>query len=282
MAKPPPAVRDAVTVVIPVRNAADRLDKFLPAWADALGKLGRNWEILVVDDGSTDSTPAAAEKLADRVRPLRVLRHEAPRGYGACLRTALAEAQHPLFFYTAADYPYTPADLRALLERSELKDDLLGLAPDIVSGCRTGYPAPPLVRGVAWAWRWGLRVVFGLHVEPRGHWPGVRGWVYRLFVKWVFAVPFADVNGKFRLCRTAFLRSFPIQSDGEFVHAELSAKATFLTRVVDEVPLTPKPAEPPPVPPVWKDMWKVLRNAEFGDPMGLNAPKLTLATNEHG
>ena len=54
-------------------------------------------------------------------------------------------------------------------------------------------------------------------------------------------MPLADVNSCFKLFRTSFLKRFPIQSDGDFVHTELVAKATFLTSIMDEVALTPKP-----------------------------------------
>src|SRR5690348_13872314 len=93
--------RDGVSVVIPVHNAADRLEKVVPAWGDALARLGREYEIVAVDDGSTDATPAVLEKLAaGRVKHLRVVRHEARRGFGACLKTALPEVKNPLLLYT--------------------------------------------------------------------------------------------------------------------------------------------------------------------------------------
>src|SRR5438094_1730925 len=123
---------DPVTVVIPVHNAADRLG-VIPGYGEALAKVGRGFEILVVDDGSTDSTPAAAEKLAGRSSHLRVLKHETRQGFGACLRTALAEAKHPLFFYSALDYHYTPADIKKLLERIDLRDEFLNKQPDLIS-----------------------------------------------------------------------------------------------------------------------------------------------------
>src|SRR4030095_5670994 len=67
----------------------------------------------------------------------------------------------------------------------------------------------------------------------------------------------------FRRDRTCFLRRFPIQSDGDFVHTELVAKATFLTSIMDEVPLTPKPDPVPPLGPTAEDSRRVFRDPEF-------------------
>ncbi len=232
---------DAVTVVIPVHNVGDRLDKMVPAWGLVLEKTGRDFEILVVDDGSTDATPTAAEKLPARVRSVRVLRHEKRQGFGACLQTALAEAKHPLFFYTALDYPYTPSDIRVLFERIDLRDDFMGKQPDLVSGCRTGTPTPAIPKWAGKVWRGFWRVFAGMPIQEAAPWHGWREFWYKTRVNWIYGVPLADVSSCFKLFRTAFLQRFPIQSDGDFVHTELVAKATFLTSIMDEVPLTPKP-----------------------------------------
>ena len=136
---------NAVTVVIPVHNAAERLDQVVPAWGATMEKTGRDFQILIVDDGSKPDTAEIAAKLSARVRHTRVLKHETRRGYGACLKTALAETKTPLFFYTAVDYPYTPSDIRAFLERIELRDELLLKQPDIISGCRRGLTPPTSV-----------------------------------------------------------------------------------------------------------------------------------------
>src|SRR5262245_1526460 len=221
---------DAVTVVIPVHNVADRLDKIV-GWRVALEKLGRGFELLVVDDASTDST---AEKLPGREPRARVIRHDTRKGFGACLRTALAEAKHPLFFYTALDYPYTPSDIRTLLDRINLTDEILGKQPDLISGCRTGLPTPAVVKWSGRAWRLFWRLFAGMPINDPAPWHGWPAFRYRTRAKWVYGVPLADVNSCFKLYRTAFLKRFPIQSDGDFVHTELVAKATFLTSIMDE------------------------------------------------
>ena len=53
------APKDGVTVAIPAHNAAAELQRVLPAWGAVLTNLNRPFEILVVNDGSTDGTAAA-------------------------------------------------------------------------------------------------------------------------------------------------------------------------------------------------------------------------------
>ena len=280
MSKAPP-LRDALAVAIPVHNAAERLEKTLSVWADALARLGRDYQILVVDDGSTDATATILEKLAaGRIKHLTTFRHETHRGFGACLRTALEATTQPLFFYTSTDYPYTPTDLRKLLERIEIRDEILGRQPDLISGCRTGRDRPAFLHwgGIGWRLLW--RVAIGLYLQASPTWLGMREAAYGTLVGWLFGVPLADVNSAFKLYRTAFLKRFPIQSDGDFVHTELVAKATFLTSVMDELPLTPVAAPEPAPLNVWRELWAVFKNPDFGSPLsattgGSSAPPST-------
>lgn len=257
---------DAITVVIPVYNAAERLDQIVPAWGVVLEKTGREFQILIVDDKSTDTTAEIAAKLATRVRHTQILKHETRKGYGACLKTALAETKTPLFFYTALDYPYTPSDIRTFLERIELKDEILLKQPDLISGCRTGLTTPEIVVWMGTAWKMFWRVCAGLPITDRTPWLGWREFWYSFRVHFLYAIPLIDVNSCFKLFRTEFLKKFPIQSDGDFVHAELVAKATFLTSIMDEVPLTPKPDPLPVHGWIRADQRRVFQNPEFAFP----------------
>lgn len=261
----PSADLDAITCVLPVHNPGKKLESAITAWFDTLKRLGREFEILIVNDGSTDDTAGTAAKIAERNPRLRILTHDARRGYGACLRTAIAEAQHPLLVHATGEHEFNPADLEKLLERIDIKDELTGRSPTLISGCRVGKPAPGIVRTLGKCWRMFCRLVLGLPLQPPVAWPGLRGLAYSYLVWLVFGVPFTDPNSPFRLWRTEFLKRVPIQSDSDFVHVELAGKATFLTCILDEVPLTPNPAVPR-VASVWCDFWRVLRNPDFGRP----------------
>jgi glycosyltransferase involved in cell wall biosynthesis len=262
----PAAEPEPVSVVIPVHNAAAVLDKVVSVWLDALGRIGRGFELILVDDGSPDGTAEKAEQLAARRPDVRLLRHETRRGYGACLRTALAESRHPLVFYTALDYPYTPSDLGKLLERIGREEVVNGrvFRVLVVSGCRTGRPVPGFWRAVGWVYRAFMLFALGNPVAPVPSWLGfrehLRGWIAWL----VFGNPLEDVDSSYKLFKREVFDRFPIQSDGDFVHVEVIAKATFTTCMMDEIQLTPNPALVPQS--WWREFWTILRNAKFTPP----------------
>lgn len=238
--------RDGVSVVLVVRTSADPTS-LLNAWTSYLPKCGRAWELTVVADGVT---------VSDRTG-VTVLRHETAKGYGACVRTALPLVKHPLVLLTDDGYPYTPADLPKLVEKIDTASDFPDPAtgewgmrtPDLVAGARTAVPEPGMLKAGGAVVRAFCKIVLDLPLEPR---PGWYGWgEHRKVTKaWLtYGVPLHDPHCGFKLVRKALLERFPIQCDGDLFHVELVAKATFLTCMMDEVPLSPKPDRVPPA--VW-------------------------------
>jgi dolichyl-phosphate beta-glucosyltransferase len=111
----------SLSVVVPAYNEEVRLKATLPAMIEYLEQAGRSFEVLVVDDGSTDSTSAVAEAFSRRgVRALRVARNF---GKGAALRAGVLESTGDRVLITDADLSTPIAELERLepvLERADL------------------------------------------------------------------------------------------------------------------------------------------------------------------
>src|SRR3954451_10623436 len=219
---------EGLTFVLPVFDEEKALGKAVSGWIPTLDGLRRPYELFIVDDGSLDGTRAQAEGLAARNRRLKVLSHPERRGFGACLRPALAAANQPLLFYTSADHNWSHADLGRMLQSIGYTDEYTGKRVEIVNGHRRGTALP---RGPKWRnrlYRVFMRVAFGFWPEPPKGWLGTserRVW-WRCRV--LFGLRVGDINSKFKLFRRSVFDRIEIQSDGEFVHSELLAKANFL------------------------------------------------------
>jgi len=138
----PRTLDQAVTVVIPAYNEAEHVAGQVEAVERQMGSTGWTYEIIVVDDGSSDET---SERAA--VTGARVLRRPRNRGYGAALKLGIRSAQYDWILITDADGTYPVESIPALLAEAS--------ANEMVVGARTGKIVKvPLVRRPA---KWFLR-----------------------------------------------------------------------------------------------------------------------------
>ncbi|MGH9367193.1 MAG: glycosyltransferase, partial [Thermoanaerobaculia bacterium] len=89
------SISDRATLVLPAYNERNRIEACLRVVADwRRGRPGGwDWEVILVDDGSTDGTRAAAQRVAEEAGlPVSVLSHERNRGKGAAIRTGVLAA----------------------------------------------------------------------------------------------------------------------------------------------------------------------------------------------
>jgi glycosyltransferase involved in cell wall biosynthesis len=159
-----------------------------------------DFEIIVIDDGSTDGSVAVLHRLADEVPELRIIEHPVNRGYGGALQSGFAAATKQWIFYTDGDAQYDASEIVRCLDLAA--DDV-----DVVQGFKVG-------RGDAWYRR-------------------LIGRCYHHTVKLLFGLPVRDTDCDFRLIRASTMESIELTSTSgvicvELMHALTQADARFV------------------------------------------------------
>jgi glycosyltransferase involved in cell wall biosynthesis len=114
-----------VSVFFPALNDSGTIASMVIRAVQAASELTSDYEVIVVDDGSTDATAAIADELARTYDRVRVVHHPTNRGYGGALQTGFRTATKELIFYTDGDAQYDPAELRLLWEKMTPEADLV-------------------------------------------------------------------------------------------------------------------------------------------------------------
>ncbi len=109
-----------VTVVLPVRDAEDRISGEIKRILDALADLSRQrCELIVVDDGSHDATAEILDELVTLYPQIRIARHSKPRGIEAAGQTGLEKATGEIVFIQEGNRPVRLEDMRRLFKMAE-------------------------------------------------------------------------------------------------------------------------------------------------------------------
>jgi glycosyltransferase involved in cell wall biosynthesis len=194
----------ALSYFFPAHNEAANLRGLVEEALATLPTLAETFEVVIVDDGSRDATPAIADELAAADPRVRAVHHAKNLGYGAALRTGFASAAHDLIAFTDGDRQFRVADIGRLTARFGE-----GGGAEAVVGFRIRR-ADPLVRTLyARAYRLANRIFFGLTIT--------------------------DVDCACKLFRRDALRGISVESGGAFFSAELLIKLRAAGRTVVEV-----------------------------------------------
>jgi len=124
------------SVIIPVFNEESALPSFLEKLFSALA--GKDAEIIVVDDGSTDNGAGILERYAMESK-IKLVRHNQNQGYGSALKSGLRATSAEKVLIIDADGSYSPENIPALLERSD-KFEM------VVASRKSGFKVEPLLR----------------------------------------------------------------------------------------------------------------------------------------
>lgn len=180
-----------LSAVMPAYNEQEVLPASLAEATAALEDVCQTWELLVVDDGSTDGTAGILRQWAERDPRIRVLTQEHNSGYSRALIRGFSECRYEAIFYTDADAQFDLHDIAQLHSR---------LAEfDMVTGYRVGRQDR-----------------FLRHVTSQ---------VYNFLQGLVLGLRVRDVNCAFKLFRRSFFDRVELSSEGFLIDAELYARA---------------------------------------------------------
>ena len=183
--------RPSISVFFPAYNDAGTIGSLVLAALHVLPEITDDYEVIVVNDGSSDYTAQVLDELAERFPHFKPVHHQQNRGYGGALRTGFATASKELVFYTDGDAQYDPNELRDLYAR---------LTPevDVVNGYKIARSDP-------------------LHRK-------IIGRVYHHGVKLMFGFKLRDVDCDFRLIRRSVFDIVQLESDSGTICLELVKK----------------------------------------------------------
>jgi len=194
----------SISAFFPAFNDGGTISSMVLTALIALRQVTDDYEVIVVNDGSTDYTAQVLEELASRCPELRVIHHPKNRGYGGALRTGFAGATKEWIFYTDGDAQYNPLELVKLVE----------------------------------AWHEGVDIVNGYKIMR--HDPIERkviGVIYHHFVRLAFGFKLRDVDCDFRLMRRAMFDTVELESDSGTICLEMVKKFQDAGYVFVEVPV---------------------------------------------
>jgi glycosyltransferase involved in cell wall biosynthesis len=196
---------ERLSYFFPAHNEEANIEGLVAEALETLPSLAERFEIIAVDDGSSDGTARLADELAARHPDLvRAVPHPTNLGYGAALRSGFSAARFDLIAFTDGDRQFKVADIGRLTARSVEPD-----APDVVVGFRIKRADPLIRTAYARAYRLANRLFYGLRVT--------------------------DVDGACKLFRRSALEGIRVESDGAFFSAELIIKLREAGATVVEV-----------------------------------------------
>ncbi len=181
----------SITVFFPCYNEQDNVRKVAEQALGVLEGLHADYEVIIVDDGSSDNTGPLADAVAAEHPRVRVIHHPRNLGYGAALQSGFRAATRPIVFYTDGDAQFDIAEMPPLLPLLEKYD--------IVSCYRLNRQDNFVRR--------------------------MNGWLWTRFTGVMFSLPLRDIDCAFKLYKRAIFDDIRMESTGALIDTEILARA---------------------------------------------------------
>jgi glycosyltransferase involved in cell wall biosynthesis len=152
------ATAPGLSVFFPAYNDCGTIASLVITAVQSASKLTQNYEVIVVDDGSSDSTAQILSELARVYPQLKIVTHPVNRGYGGALRTGFASASKDVIFYTDGDAQYDPSEMEVLWP-------MMTSGVDLVNGYKISRSDPLHRIVIGRIYHHTVKILFGLHVR---------------------------------------------------------------------------------------------------------------------
>jgi glycosyltransferase involved in cell wall biosynthesis len=196
--------QNSISVFLPVFNDQATIGDLVKDALSVLPSLTDVYEVILVDDGSTDDSGAIADELARASAYVKVIHHAQNQGYGAALRTGFENASGDLIFYTDGDGQYDILELALLVP-------LMTEGVDVVNGYKLK--------------------------RQDNRYRRASGAVYNSLARFLFRLPIRDVDCDFRLIRSSAMQRIRLVKSSGAVCVELVRKLSVAGCVFREVPV---------------------------------------------
>jgi len=197
----------SLSAFFPCYNEEKNLERLVREAIQVLNNLVKKYEILIINDGSNDTTGLIADSLSERYSNVLVIHHHTNGGYGAALISGFNNSSYEWIFFTDGDHQFFVKEIELLLAEIDSHDALIGFRKK---------------RRDSWH-----RIIYA------------RSW--NVLIKLLFNLKVKDINCAFKLIKKKSLEGITLHSSGAMISTELLVKLKLSGASIKEVGVSHKP-----------------------------------------
>lgn len=199
-----------LSIFFPFWNEEENIEKVVKKAIPVAEKVAKKWEIIMVDDGSSDKTLSIARKLATQDPRLKVVSHQPNRGYGAALKEGFTHSVYNTVVFTDGDGQFDFSEVYRFIEKIDQADMVIGYRKK-----RKDHPFRHLLMNLLKIWDF---VFFGFY--------------------------FRDIDCGFKMFKRSSLETLmPFKAEGAMITTEILAKAKKRKLRIGQVEVSHYPRE---------------------------------------
>lgn len=193
----------SLSAFFPCYNEEANVARMVEHFEEVLPKFAEDYEILIINDGSSDNTGKIADEIAKKHSHVRVIHHPKNLGYGASLRTGFKHAKMDWIFFTDGDMQFDVAQLEDFIPYTKEYNVIIGYRKRRAEGSIRALNAN----------------------------------LFKLYINLLFRLHVKDIDCAFKLLRRDVVQSLHLQSTGAFTSAEMLYRLKKMGQKFQQLPV---------------------------------------------